>query len=152
MRIKAILTVGLVGLLAACGTAGASSSGSDKKYEAFDVCTQFVKKRLKSPGSATFRDPTADNGDTVMTPSSDGSVYVITSSVDSENGFGASIRSTFTCAVKSAGGSLDAGEPRPRRGRDGNVQRRHRTVAQDVGEEPGANHRLGGPGRHRDSF
>jgi hypothetical protein len=105
MHWKMVITVALVGILGACGSTTSSSSSSDKKYEAFDVCTQFVKKRLKSPGTATFRDPTADNGDTTMTPSSDGSVYVITSSVDSENGFGASLRSTFNCAVKQAGGS-----------------------------------------------
>lgn len=101
------LRVGIVVMVIAFGGAGCKSSQSADtlKYDAFNVCTQFVKARLKSPSTATFRDPTANNGDTVITPSSDGQAFVITSSVDSENGFGAKLRSTYTCAVKHTTGS-----------------------------------------------
>lgn len=98
----------LSGLLLAVALAACSStatSASDLKFEAFDVCTQFVKQRLKAPGNATFRDPTANNGDTTITPDSTNTVWVISSSVDSENSFGAKLRSTFTCAVKHQSGA-----------------------------------------------
>jgi hypothetical protein len=102
-----VLVVAVAGIWTAIEKATKSSgpSASELKFDAFDVCTQIVKPRLKAPGTATFRDPTADNGDTVITPSADGAVFVISSSVDSENGFGAKLRSTFDCTVRHQTGT-----------------------------------------------
>jgi len=91
-----LVAVGLLVGLTACHSTWLST---DSKYSAFDVCTTSVKQRLNSPSNATFRDPTANNGDTTFTPSLNGKVYAISSSVDSENGLGARLRSTFECTV-----------------------------------------------------
>lgn len=67
---------------------------------AADVCEKFVQDRLKSPGSATFRDPFGDQ--VTYTGDGDGPITV-NASVDSENSFGASLRSAYTCTVSSIG-------------------------------------------------
>ncbi len=78
-------------------------SSAELRYDAFNACEQFVRPHLKAPGTATFRDPTANNGDTTI--SGAGDEWVVASSVDSENGFGAKLRSTFVCAVHHVGGA-----------------------------------------------
>jgi hypothetical protein len=81
-----------------------SSSASDKKFEAFDMCKQFVKNRLKSPSTAKFRNFFQNDGEVIVTGFGNGP-YTVTSSVDSENGFGASLRSTFQCTVTNTDGA-----------------------------------------------
>lgn len=78
--------------------------GEDREYGAFDVCQQFVKDRLRSPASAEFRNFFEDDGEVVVTGTGDGP-YTVRSSVDSQNGFGAMLRSDFTCTVSYAGDS-----------------------------------------------
>lgn len=73
------------------------------EVSAFEVCKDFVKDRLKSPGSATFRNQFEDDGEVVVTGSGRGP-YTIVSTVDSENSFGASLRSRFTCTVTNTDG------------------------------------------------
>lgn len=82
---------------------GGGSSGDDLEYAAFDVCTQFVKDRLRSPGTASFRNYFEDDGE--VTVAGGPSVFTVRSSVDSENGFGATIRSNFTCEVRHTTGT-----------------------------------------------
>jgi hypothetical protein len=69
---------------------------------AFDVCTQFVEDRLKAPGTASYPDFWDDDGEVVVsgTPPE----YVVTSHVDSENSFGANIRTAFICEVRHVEG------------------------------------------------
>jgi hypothetical protein len=67
-----------------------------KALEAFDVCKQFVSDRLKAPSGATWRDPT---GDKVTYSGSDDGPWSVAASVDSENSFGAKLRSTYICTV-----------------------------------------------------
>jgi hypothetical protein len=55
---------------------------------------QFIPPYLKAPASAKF------SGDTVV---SDGTTYKVAGSVDSQNSFGALIRSSFTCTMHSSG-------------------------------------------------
>ncbi len=69
-----------------------------RRLVAFDVCKDFVKRRLKSPSSAKFRNPLQDDGEVVITGSGTGP-YTIVSTVDAENSFGAKPRSTFVCVV-----------------------------------------------------
>lgn len=69
-----------------------------RQVEAFDICKDFVKRRLKAPSTAKFRNPYQDDGEVVITGSDNGP-FTVRSSVDSENAFGAKLRSNFTCVV-----------------------------------------------------
>ena len=73
------------------------------QLSAFNVCKDFVRDRLKSPGSASFRNFFEGDGEVSVTGAGDGP-FVVRSSVDSENSFGASLRTSFTCEVRRAGG------------------------------------------------
>lgn len=81
--------------------AGCSSTGTDKQFEAFDVCTTFVKRQLLSESSAEFPDPTEDDGEVRISHSGD--VWTVRSKVDAENGFGAKLTRSFVCRVKPVG-------------------------------------------------
>ncbi len=92
-------TVGVVVLVLAAvmlvewlgGTARNDQAG------AFAACTQFVERTLRSPGSAqhpAFLDAAVSNEDPV---------YVVTSHVDSQNGFGALLRTSYRCEVAREG-------------------------------------------------
>jgi hypothetical protein len=61
---------------------------------AYYACQEFVTKRLKSPSTAEF----ARYSDDQVRSWIDGT-YTVTSYVDAQNGFGAMIRSTYTCKV-----------------------------------------------------
>lgn len=70
----------------------------DQSLSAFSHCTALVRDRLKSPATAefpTFDYKTWDLGD---------NTYVIKSYVDSQNGFGAKLRTDWHCKVQSLGG------------------------------------------------
>lgn len=67
---------------------------------AFEACKEFVSRDLKSPGSATFRNPREDDGEVLI--ESEGDVYTIVSTVDAENSFGAEVRARFMCEVRDA--------------------------------------------------
>lgn len=84
-------------------TTSAPKITQEKKLGAFDVCKEFVKDRLKSPSSAKFRNFFQNDGEVTVT-STDGRTYTVVSSVDSENSFGASLRSDFTCTVTNTSG------------------------------------------------
>lgn len=60
------------------------------------ACQDRVEKLLKAPGSADFNDVTA----TVAGPNT----WTVTGTVDADNSFGASLRSTFTCKAESDDG------------------------------------------------
>jgi hypothetical protein len=103
----------IVTVVLGCGVVAASSSDStvtsdngqkvsDSRAGAFDVCKQFVEERLKSPGSAKWRDPYGNQ----VTYTGDGNGPItVNASVDSQNGFGALLRSDYTCTVTKAGGN-----------------------------------------------
>lgn len=81
-----------------------TSESEDMNYAAFDICTKFVKDRLKAPSSAKFRNFFEDDGEVTVTGSGDGP-FVVRSTVDSENSFGAQIRGDFVCTVRNTGDS-----------------------------------------------
>lgn len=81
-----------------------SGGGSDKEYEAFEICKDFVKDRLKAPSTAKFRNYFEDDGEVTVSGSGSGP-YTVISSVDSENSFGAALRSNFVCVVNNTGGA-----------------------------------------------
>lgn len=65
------------------------------KYGAQNVCEQFVEKRLKAPATADFTDTASAH--------SGGGAWRVTGAVDSENSFGANVRSTYVCQVQHTG-------------------------------------------------
>ena len=59
------------------------------EVEAIRQCEGFAGKRLKSPASAEYD----------LTATRDGGQWVVTGTVDSQNGFGAMIRSNVECRI-----------------------------------------------------
>lgn len=91
-------------LLVAGGCVAISVAGSDEaeddnlRFGAIDVCEQFVSEQLRSPGSADFQD--ADVARVIAV----GDDFTYSAFVDSQNGFGAELRTRFRCVVRHAGG------------------------------------------------
>lgn len=82
---------------------GNSSSSEKKTLSDFDItwyAQQMVKQQLKSPSTADF--PSTANIDSIGD-----STYIIKSYVDSENSFGAKLRSYWVAKVKYNGGDVD---------------------------------------------
>ena len=77
--------------------------GEARKRQAFGVCTDFVKDRLKAPATASFPDYSEDERHVTVIGSEEGP-YTVQSSVDSENSFGAKVRTDFTCTVTHVSG------------------------------------------------
>ncbi|MCX2679116.1 hypothetical protein OOZ15_04110 [Galbibacter sp. EGI 63066] len=75
----------------------------DNKMLAYNYAEDFVKKRLKSPSTAKF--PGLYEKSKHVTPLG-GREYKINSWVDSQNGFGAMIRSNFSCKIIFEGNSV----------------------------------------------
>ena len=92
--VAAVITVASI----AAGSGSDSESSDASPGLAFVMCKDFVKDRLKAPATATFRNFYDDDGEVSVTGSGDGP-YRVVSTVDSENGFGAKIRSRFSCTV-----------------------------------------------------
>lgn len=76
------------------GSSGGGGGGGSSSFAAEYECNDFVRDRLKSPSTAHFPSDTSSHvGDT----------WTVSGSVDSENGFGAALRSTFTCTMTNSG-------------------------------------------------
>jgi hypothetical protein len=87
-----------LGLLSqALGLDGGSSSDHGAQISA---CQDAVRSKLKSPSTASF-------GDATVRDRQAGGV-VINGPVDSENGFGAMIRSAYVCDVDDSGFVTDS--------------------------------------------
>jgi hypothetical protein len=81
------------------GGAGSQESSHDA-VGAYTICQQFLKERLKAPKTADFpfesyRDVTQDLGE---------GRYRVRSYVDSQNSFGAMIRTKYDCTVQWVSG------------------------------------------------
>lgn len=95
--IAAIVTV-----LCLCSWLWGSSGGSSEprpteeadNSDAFHACEQFITNRLKSPKTAEF--PWSGDAKIIRT----GNNFKVRSYVDSQNGFGALIRTYFVCTVE----------------------------------------------------
>lgn len=72
---------------------GGGDDGEASAYEAENQCERFLEDRLKSPSTAEF-DLTTTGGPTTFTSAG---------TVDSQNGFGAMVRSDVTCTVRLDG-------------------------------------------------
>ncbi|WP_281510654.1 hypothetical protein [Corynebacterium belfantii] len=66
------------------------------KYTAFQLSKQNIEGQLKAPSTAKFQSIT----DAQIVQSDDKGQWVIRTHVDSENGFGAKIRSEAVCTVR----------------------------------------------------
>lgn len=79
-----------------------SSTGADKGGEtsAFIQCQNFVRDRLRAPVSAEF--PFLERKSWDM----GNNTWVVKSHVNSQNGFGAMIRSSWHCKVQYVGGNV----------------------------------------------
>lgn len=91
---------------AATGTNSQQASGggqpsSDTEYRAFVGCQQFLNGYLKAPSTTKYRDFYGSQAPSVV---ASGDTYVVDSTVDSQNGFGAELRDSFSCTVQSSGG------------------------------------------------
>lgn len=84
----------VIGIL---GNKPSKPSGPDQ-YTARVMCEKFVKDRLKAPASAEF----APDSETHTLAKGDGA-YKVTAWVDSQNSFGAMIRTNYTCEVSYQG-------------------------------------------------
>lgn len=85
-----IATVVLVAL-AGCETETGTRVG------AYEACERAVEASLKAPSTAEF------SGYSSATVTNDGDRYVVQGYVDAANGFGAQIRTDFTCTVRDTG-------------------------------------------------
>lgn len=75
-------------------------SNDGDKLEAYNNARDFVKKRLKSPSSAKFPDSQQKVDDTEYIGDN---TYKIRSYVESQNSFGAMIRTDFSCKIRFEG-------------------------------------------------
>ena len=73
------------------------------KFLAYNYAEEFVKKRLKSPSTAEFPG-TFEKNDHIKELGNN--EYLISSWVDSQNGFGAMIRSRFSCKIIFEGNNV----------------------------------------------
>lgn len=92
----------LISLLGSLSDSGSSSSRPDtaRDSDAIIMAQDFVEQRLRSPASAKF--PWSDEHRVVKVPDQP-NVWRINSYVDSQNGFGAMIRSRWYCELEYIG-------------------------------------------------
>ena len=90
LSIVAAIIVGLV-------LPKSSPMAEDEQAGAKSVCREFVKDRLKSPASAKFPDESEAMATELLSVG-----WRVRGYVDSQNSFGAMLRSDYTCDVKLA--------------------------------------------------
>lgn len=84
-----LLAVGVV-TLGGCG-------GNGGEGGAYRACERAVESTLKAPSTADF------SGALGSDITQDGDSYKVAGYVDAENSFGGTVRSNFTCTVRSTG-------------------------------------------------
>ena len=100
---KILLATAAIPLLAlgACSTPDENTNdekhikGMDKAT-AYSLCKNDIKKKLKSPGTADFQSVVS----ATIVQSTDKTQWSVRTHVDSENSFGASIRSEIVCTIQ----------------------------------------------------
>lgn len=96
------VAIGLVVLLFLIGSLYKPGPYKPTDADANMMCEKFVRDRLKAPSTAKFA------GYASSRIRQAGLRYTVSSHVDAENGFGANIRTTFTCVVQpTTGGKWD---------------------------------------------
>lgn len=77
-----------------------SWQSSDNSRDAFYMMQEFVKRNLKSPSTADF--PSYYSNEHMVHKSGD-KIYTVRSYVDSQNAFGAMLRTSFIGEIKQTG-------------------------------------------------
>lgn len=86
-----VIVVGLG--FSSCG--GSDSDDAPSAYEARMQCERWVKDKLKAPATAEFSGAVETSTGT--------NSWTITGNVDAENGFGAQVRSVWSCDIRLDG-------------------------------------------------
>ena len=73
---------------------------SDHRSMAVVQCKNYVKNRLRSPSSADF--PWIDLDQSVVSTGNE--TYIVSSYVDAQNAFGATVRNDYVCKIQYTGG------------------------------------------------
>jgi hypothetical protein len=95
-----------IALIAGCSALVANNDPTKDpaniQYNAQQTCEGWVKDKLKAPATADFGGAaevvTDDPSDPALEPA-----FTITGVVDAQNGFGANVRSTWTCSIHTSG-------------------------------------------------
>ena len=87
------------------GDSDNSTTTEHSKFLAYNYAEDFIEQRLKSPSTAEF--PGVSEKDGHIT-NLGGGEYQINSWVDSQNGFGAMIRSNWSCKIIFIDGKVKA--------------------------------------------
>lgn len=90
-----LMAIGIVG--STLEKLGFATNKADYQASAFRVCQKFIERGLRAPASAKhpeFSDRAVSDQDPI---------YVVNSVVDSQNGFGALLRMSYTCEVRREG-------------------------------------------------
>ena len=95
--ILGVVAVGLVSWGIIASSQSSVPSQEDMNANAEINCEDLVKQGLKSPSTAQFSGENVSGSDTM----------VVTGSVDSENSFGAKLRSDFQCTATVNGDKVD---------------------------------------------
>jgi hypothetical protein len=77
-----------------------------RKRDAYKMSQEFVKDQLKSPSTAQFL--AYEDSHVIVTY--DGEWYLVSAMVDSENGFGATVRTSYICKLKFVGADRTGNE------------------------------------------
>lgn len=89
-------------LAAALLTACSPGDGKPLDEAAAVMCEDFVKRQLKSPGTAEFPGALdADYAKTSVLSDTKPWKYKVTGVVDSQNSFGATVRNDYVCTVST---------------------------------------------------
>ena len=94
-----LLLLVAVGISALFGGSDEGGSSDPSDLEIVMACQRFVEQRLVSPGTAEF-----ERASQVRISSQPGNRWIARSYVDSQNRMGATIRSNWTCDIRSDGG------------------------------------------------
>lgn len=96
------LIVIVIAIAVAATDSGGDSDGKPLDHAAAVMCEDFVKQRLKSPSTAHFPGVTdTDYAKTTTLSDTKPWKYQVTGVVDSQNGFGATVRSNYVCTVST---------------------------------------------------
>ncbi|WP_340382292.1 hypothetical protein U5640_36305 [Streptomyces sp. SS7] len=96
------LIAGVIGIAVAMMDSSNGGDGKPGDHAAAIICEDFVKQRLKSPSTADFPGVTdADYAKTTTLSDTKPWKYKVTGVVDSQNGFGAIVRSAYVCTVST---------------------------------------------------
>lgn len=86
------IPVAVIAIIMGIGAANREPYDGNNEYEAIAQCEDRIERLLKSPSTADFNSNATGSG-----------TWTVTGTVDSENGFGAMIRSDFQCTVIISG-------------------------------------------------